>query len=64
MNEEKKVHAWWLPAGSVRALLALVLVGAFVVAIFLEMESEGITALAAMAGSAVTHYFNKRGTEK
>lgn len=53
-------HAWWLPAGSIRALLALVLVGAFIAAVFYEVEGEGVTALAAMAGSSVTFYFTKR----
>ena len=60
MNREQ---AFGLPKGTVRAVLALVLVGAFVYAVLIEMESQGVTALAAMAGSAVTFYFQKRGQE-
>ena len=61
MNKEQ---AFGLPAGTVRALLALVLVAAFIGTVFFEVAStEGEVALAAMASSSVTFYFTKRSSE-
>jgi len=57
-------EAFGLPHGTVRALLALVLVAAFIGTVFIEVaSSEAQIALAAMASSAVTFYFTKRGQE-
>ncbi len=57
-------EAFGLPAGSVRALLALVLVIAFIGTVFVEVaNTESQIALAAMASSAVTFYFTKRNGE-
>jgi len=62
MNSEQ---AFGLPKGTVRALLALVLVAAFIGTVFIEVAStEAEVALAAMASSAVTFYFTKRGQEE
>ncbi len=49
-----------LSRGSVRALLALLLVGGFLAAAFVGVPGESMTALAGLAGAVVTHYFNSR----
>ena len=56
-------EALGLPKGTVRALLALILVGAFIAAVFVGVSDEGLVALSAMASSAVTFYFTKRANE-
>ena len=57
-------EAFGLPNGTIRALLALVLVVAFIATVFVEVaSSEAEVALAAMASSAVTFYFTKRNDE-
>ena len=57
-------QSFGLPAGTVRGLLALVLVAAFIGTVYFEVASaEGEVALAAMASSAVTFYFTKRSNE-
>ena len=59
-----KNEAFGLPKGTIRALLALVLVAAFIATVFVEVaSSEAEVALAAMASSAVTFYFTKRNDE-
>ena len=57
-------EAFGLPAGSVRAALAVILVAAFIASVFVEVvNADAQIALAAMASSAVTFYFTKRGQE-
>jgi len=53
-----------LPKGSVRALLALLLVGSAVASVFLEGVSEaGMSALFGLAGAVSIFYFNQRKEE-
>ena len=57
-------EAFGLPAGTIRALLAIILVGAFIASVFVSVtNADAQIALAAMASSAVTFYFTKRGQE-
>lgn len=64
MSFLNKEEAFGLPTGTIRALLALVLVAAFIGTVFIEVVNpESQIALAAMASSAVTFYFTKRGDE-
>ena len=51
-----------LNRGSVRAILAIFLVAAFVASLFVkDIAGDARVALGAMASSALTHYFNSRG---
>lgn len=57
-----KNEAFGLPQGTVRATLALLLVGALVAAIvYYDVNAEGITLLSTLAGSALGYYFGARG---
>jgi hypothetical protein len=53
-----------LQRGSVRAILAIVVVGGFVVvsivSCFLEIKGDGMIALASLAGAVATYYFKVR----
>ena len=54
-----------LPKGSVRALLALIIIGSAVAAVFVEGVAEpGLPALWALAGVIGTYYFKQRESEK
>lgn len=55
-----KQEAFGLPAGTVRATIALVLVGGLLAALFMELDGEALTVLAGLAGSAVGFYFGTR----
>ena len=58
-----KHEAFGLPSGTVRAALALILVGGLLAALFLELSGEAVTVLAGLAGSATGFYFGKRDSE-
>ena len=53
----------WMPAGSVRSIIALILVSAVVAAIFYELPAEAIAVLNGLAGTAVGYYFASRPGE-
>lgn len=60
-----KNEAFGLPKGTVRAVLALTLVGALVAAILVyDVAAEGVTLLSTLAGTALGYYFGARGAEK
>ena len=53
-------EAFWLPPGSIRAMLAIMLVAALIVASFLpNIPREAFATLGPLAGMAVQAYFNK-----
>jgi hypothetical protein len=53
-----------LPKGSVRAVIALIIIGGFVVACFVpEMPKENLTALSGLAGVCSVYYFRSRESE-
>lgn len=62
MNSEGK-HALWLPEGSIRAVLALVLTAAAVVSVFKAVSPEGMAALFGAAGAAWGFYYGSRAGE-
>ena len=51
-------HALFLPPGSVRAILALMLVGALITLAIMHPET-GIAAITGVAGTALGYYFGK-----
>ena len=60
-----KVHALGLPPSSVRALLAIMLVGGVLAAAFYDMPEGKFAALVGLAGAAIGYYFgSKAGAEK
>ena len=59
-----KNEAFGLPAGTVRATLAIGLVAALVYAVIWgDVSGEALALLAALAGTAVAFYFAKRDSE-
>lgn len=53
-----KENAWYLPKGSIRALLA----GALTLSIvYLCIKTSNVEVLAGLAGAAIGYYFNKQG---
>lgn len=51
----------YLPSGSVRAVLALIICGGFVVGCFVQwMPKENLVALSGLAGVISTYYFRAR----
>ena len=53
-----------LPKGSVRAIIAIMLVGSAVASVFVEgVSPEGVSALFGLAGAVATFYFNQRKEE-
>jgi len=61
MPNTNKPHPLWLPRGTVRAILALTVVGAYVVArLVLDIESAEF---AALSGCVLTYYFKERSNE-
>jgi len=58
MNDKK--YPLNLPEGSIRAILAITLVGGTIYATLSGMQS-GTDVLYALTGSVLTHYFNARG---
>ena len=60
-----KNEAFGFPKGTVRATLALLLVGALIAAVlYYDVPAEGVTILSTLAGTALGYYFGARGTEK
>lgn len=55
-----KDEALWLPKGSVRAVIAITLIGA---AIYLSIALKDLTFLGGLAGAAVGYYFSKTSKE-
>lgn len=56
-----KKHPLFLPEGSVRAILAIIIVGTAIYSSFVtHMDSGARGMLAALAGSIITHYFQAR----
>ena len=60
MNSE---HPLGLPPGSVRAILALAIVGAAIAGVFL-LAAEAAGLLLGLAGVVTTFYFKARSTEE
>lgn len=59
-----KTEAFGLPKGTVRAVLALLLVGAVIAAAFVPNAPQAAVAtLGPLAGVAINAYFNKSKTE-
>lgn len=59
--KEDKKHPLFLPEGSVRAILAIIVVGTAIYSCFVaQMDSGARGMLAALAGSVITHYFQAR----
>jgi len=56
MNKE---NPFFLPPGSIRSLLALILVGGSIACVMQGID--GAEAIHTLSGVAVTHYFNARG---
>jgi len=52
-------HPFFLPKGSIRALLAVILVAGSLVCVIMEIQNA--EAIHTLTGVAVTHYFNARG---
>lgn len=60
-NSDKK--ALWMPQGSIRALISLVLTVAAVVAVFKQITPEALAAVFGAAGTAWGFYFGTRAGE-
>jgi hypothetical protein len=59
--KEDKKHPLFLPEGSVRAILSIIVVGTAIYSAFVaQMDSGARGMLAALAGSVITHYFQAR----
>lgn len=52
----------WLPEGSIRAILALVIVGSAIASVFL-LESSDAAILIGLAGAVTAFYFEQRRAE-
>lgn len=52
-----------IPRGSVRAILAILIVGGFVAACFVGLTGEAMTALGSMSGVISVYYFRQRENE-
>lgn len=60
-SKDAKKHPLFLPEGSVRAILAIIVVGTAIYSCFIaQMDSGARGMLAALAGSVITHYFQAR----
>lgn len=57
MNHQE---ALWLPPGSVRAILALMLTAGLILGVFLHIPAEALAILAGPAGMVVQAYFQKQ----
>jgi len=62
MNNEK--HALWLPEKSVRAILAIMLTTATIVAVFKQVPIEFVALLSNGASACWGLYFGERAAEK
>jgi len=62
MNNEGK-YALWMPNGSIRAVLAITLTIAAVVAVFKPIAAEALAAIFGAAGTAWGLYFGTRAGE-
>lgn len=55
-----KDEAFWLPKGSIRALLALTVVGGVT---YLCLVTQNIEILSGLAGAGIGFYFSKKDSE-
>ena len=56
-------YALWMPQGSVRAILAFIVLAILFYTIRWEVPDQYFTAMAALAGSVLTSYFTARKKE-
>ena len=62
-QHDKFKYALFLPQGSVRALLAILVLAILFYTIAYNVPDQYFTAMAALAGSVVTSYFSQRKRE-
>ena len=56
----KREEPLWMPAGSVRAIITIMLLIMLGMTIFYDVGEASMAVIAGLAGTAITSYFNSR----